>query len=102
MGLSVEARRKLLHWLEHGSDIERRHARARLAIDVARDPSGPPPAPVSAAAIAALSAVKACPHRSRDAGCGCSGHRCAVGKGRDGIVTHRDCLSCVGLAIEPA
>jgi hypothetical protein len=39
--------------------------------------------------------IRACPHRTRDEGCGCSGHRCGLGKGRDGLVTSRDCLACV-------
>lgn len=39
--------------------------------------------------------AKACEHRSRDAGCGCSGYRCAAGRGRGGIVNDWDCLRCL-------
>jgi hypothetical protein len=38
--------------------------------------------PPASESIAAMKKVKECPHRSRDEGCGCSGHRCALGKGR--------------------
>lgn len=42
-----------------------------------------------------MTQVLRCPHRSRDSGCGCTGHRCGLGKGRDGIVSTYDCLACV-------
>ncbi len=43
-------------------------------------------------ALALHQLVTRCPYRSRDAACGCSGHRCGL---RSAIVSHRDCLDCV-------
>ncbi len=45
--------------------------------------------------LAILNQIKACPYRSRDSGCGCAGMRCALGKGKSGIVSFNDCLTCV-------
>ena len=39
-----------------------------------------------------LHLVKLCPYRSRDADCGCTGHRCGL---RSALVSHLDCLECV-------
>jgi hypothetical protein len=44
--------------------------------------------------LALLRLVNSCPYRSRDAACGCSGHRCAL-RTATPIVSHRDCLDCV-------
>lgn len=44
--------------------------------------------------------AKECPHRSRDVGCGCSGNRCAAGKGRNGLVNDWDCLKCLAYVDE--
>jgi hypothetical protein len=55
--------------------------------------------PPAAESVAALRKIKECPHRSRDTGCGCNGHRCALGKGKAGLVAHRDCMACVGLPV---
>jgi hypothetical protein len=55
--------------------------------------------PTPSEAFKAMNLVRACPHRSRDEGCGCSGARCALGKGKDGLVSHRECLVCVGLEV---
>jgi hypothetical protein len=42
-----------------------------------------------------LARMKACPDRdpTTNAGCGCA--LCARGKGRGGIVNHRDCFACL-------
>lgn len=91
-----------LMWVRWLSGRDRDHWRRvhdRLNGVVAPDQLVPPPVGES---VAALKLVRACPHRSRDEGCGCNGHRCALGKGRAGLVTHRDCLACVGLAVSPA
>ena len=51
--------------------------------------------------IASLKRMKACPHRTKRADCGCSGlAMCGLGKGRAGLVNHRDCLDC--LSADPA
>jgi hypothetical protein len=42
-----------------------------------------------------VKAISLCRQRSVD-GCGCGGRgRCGLGKGRDGIVYHPDCLACI-------
>jgi hypothetical protein len=47
-----------------------------------------------AESLALLRLVNACPYRSRDAACGCSGHKCAL-RTASPIVSHIDCLDCV-------
>lgn len=79
-------------WLVSDDPVERTHAAWRLAQpDVL--PPGPDPIPL-AESLALLRLVNACPYRSRDAGCGCSGHRCAL-RTTSPIVSHIDCLDCV-------
>lgn len=100
LGMSPTLRAKMEHWRDHGTATEKAHAAARLAMpDAGSGGSGtivPPPDPRG---FRAWRLVLACPHRSRDAGCGCSGYRCGLGKGRGGLVAHRDCLACVGLPV---
>jgi hypothetical protein len=43
-----------------------------------------------------LRTMNACPHRSARTDCGCAGlGRCALGRGRDGLVNHLDCFACL-------
>lgn len=40
--------------------------------------------------------VAACPHRTVEPGCGCGGKsKCAIGKGKNGIVFELECMACV-------
>jgi hypothetical protein len=65
------------------------------------EPSGDPPAipparPTVVQALSTLERMKACPHRTSEAGCGCGGlARCLLGKGTDGLVNHADCFACL-------
>jgi hypothetical protein len=53
-----------------------------------------PPSPIPLTeSLALLRIVNACPYRSRDSKCGCSGHRCALRRDHP-IVTHLNCLDC--------
>lgn len=54
-----------------------------------------PHLPSPSAVLANIRAVKACPHWSNPA-CGCAQGKCALGKGRDGLVTYEECLRCLG------
>src|SRR4051812_48534782 len=46
--------------------------------------------------LALLRAMNACPQRAARTDCGCAGlGRCALGRGRDGLVNHRDCFACL-------
>ena len=47
-----------------------------------------------AESLALLRVVNLCQYRSRDAACGCTGHRCAL-RVTAPIVSHLDCLECV-------
>jgi hypothetical protein len=38
-------------------------------------------------------AMRACPFRSIDTGCGCAGGRCSLRHGA--VVSHRDCMDCL-------
>jgi hypothetical protein len=52
--------------------------------------------PSVAESLSVLERMKACPHRTDETGCGCGGMaRCALGKGRDGLVNHADCFACL-------
>ncbi|MBV8487519.1 MAG: hypothetical protein JO161_04520 [Planctomycetaceae bacterium] len=55
------------------------------------------PTSVSLAEIVLLiKEIKACPHRTGEAECGCAGlARCSLGKGYEGLVNHHDCLACL-------
>ena len=54
----------------------------------------PDPAPLIplAESLPLLRLVNLCSYRSRDAACGCTGHRCGL---RSALVSHLDCLDCV-------
>jgi len=54
---------------------------------------GPDPIPLAESLIL-LRLVNSCPYRSKDAACGCSGHRCAI-RTTSPIVSHLDCLECM-------
>jgi hypothetical protein len=56
-----------------------------------------PERPSVAESLRMVEAMKACPHRTAETGCGCGGMaRCALGKGRgDGLVNHADCFACL-------
>lgn len=46
--------------------------------------------------IALVERMKACPHWIPETECGCGGlARCALGRGRDGLVNHHDCFACL-------
>ena len=82
----------LLNWMEHGTDIQRRHAEWRLAQpDIL--PDAPDPIPL-AESLDLLRLVNSCLYRSRDAACGCSGFRCAL-RTVNPVVNHLECLECV-------
>jgi hypothetical protein len=49
--------------------------------------------PDVAETLALLRALKACPFRAVDIGCGCSGARCGLRRGA--IVNYQSCMSCV-------
>lgn len=48
-----------------------------------------------AGSIAMLKRMKACPHRSTPANCGCGVATCGLGKGRAGKVNHAECYECL-------
>jgi hypothetical protein len=72
------------------SDPERRDAWRARVIGMAR---GEAPRPSAAAALGLVARSKACPYRSTDAGCGCSGARCGLRGGA--TVSHVDCFACI-------
>jgi hypothetical protein len=47
----------------------------------------------TAVSVRLLAAMKQCPFRSVDPGCGCSGGRCALRHARP--VNHRECFACI-------
>lgn len=56
----------------------------------------PPIRPSVAESLSVLERMRACPHRTAEASCGCGGMAtCALGKGRDGLASHRDCFACL-------
>jgi hypothetical protein len=69
----------------------------RLILSMAGHPD---PLPLAALPLAEMlplvRKIAACPYRSRDAACGCSGHRCGLRFSQpSAIVSHIDCLDCV-------
>lgn len=46
-------------------------------------------------ALARVTQIKACPHWQASTTCGCGINLCALGKGNDGKVSHKDCLECL-------
>ena len=84
----------LTEWLVAGDDVQRRHARWRLS-QANSPPLASAPIPL-AESLELLRLVNLCPYRSRDAACGCSGHRCGLRFARPKpIVSHLDCLDCM-------
>ena len=49
--------------------------------------------------LARIAAMKACPDWVASSDCGCGNNRCALGKGRDGVVSHQDCFACLGFEV---
>jgi hypothetical protein len=46
--------------------------------------------------VVLIKEIKACPHRTDEADCGCAGlARCSLGQGYLGLVNHHDCLACL-------
>ena len=87
--MTPELRARLQEWLLSDDPVQRRHAIWRLAQpDILADESAPIPL---AESLPLLRLVNLCLYRSRDAACGCTGHRCAL---RSDLVTHLDCLDC--------
>ncbi|WP_165235373.1 hypothetical protein [Aquisphaera insulae] len=59
-------------------------------------PPPEPPRPAPDQVMGELKIVAHCPHRDERTDCGCGGlARCSLGKGRDGLVNHQDCLACL-------
>jgi len=94
--MAPEIRSMLERWLTSDNEFERTFARWQLQ-ENQQEPqtkkNDPAPVPL-AESLPLLRLVNACPYRSRDAACGCSGHRCAL-RVADPIVTHLDCMECV-------
>ena len=72
---------------------------SRWAAPGATEPTTPPPVPL-AESLALLRRIKACAARSK-APCGCQFGLCALGHGRDGVVTADDCRACPDLPPDP-
>jgi hypothetical protein len=92
--MTPELKAKFEQWLVSDSEVKRRHARFRLEQNLGSSKSNssvPIPLPES---LVLLRLVNSCPYRSRDAACGCSGHRCAL-RLTSPIVSHLNCLDCV-------
>lgn len=68
---------------------------------------GPPPImdeparPPVTESLILLERMKGCEHRTTETECGCGGlARCALGKGREGLVNHADCFACLQRPVE--
>lgn len=57
-------------------------------------------APTSAETMALIARMKACPHWVKRTDCGCGVNQCLAGKGKDGLVGHRDCFACLSSRTE--
>lgn len=67
---------------------------AAVAPDAARSAS--PLALKAAEVVVLIKEIKACPHRTDEADCGCAGlARCSLEKGYQGLVNYHDCLACL-------
>lgn len=59
----------------------------------------PPPTlpsnPTAAESLGLVARMRACPHWRARSDCGCGVNGCAIGKGRDGLVSHADCFACL-------
>lgn len=92
--MTPELKAMLLQWLETGTDVQRQHARARLAIEDGVNSDVNPPhavAPLSSSLRAVHLGFRRCLYSSHE-GCGCTGTRC-YRHGR--IVGLPDCISCL-------
>src|SRR5262245_10826916 len=71
--------------------------RYRATLEAYPDVPEPEPAPMPVAeSLDLLEEMKLCPNRTPETECGCGGlARCALGKGRDGLVNHADCFACL-------
>jgi hypothetical protein len=82
-------------------DVTQRDAYRSLLIRIATGapesslpkPEPAPDLPSVAESIDLIRQMRACPYRSVDAGCGCSGGRCALRGGA--MVGHIDCFDCL-------
>lgn len=97
--MTNENRSLFEHWLEHGTPVQRDHARRALArfqggiVESALQPEGKG---IWAAGVRKLNLMKACDYRLSESDCGCGGlARCLLGKGRDSLVNHFDCFDCL-------
>ena len=68
-----------------------KHICGRSALGAA--PARPAGSMPAAESIALTRRMNACPYRSRDAGCGCSGGRCSLRGGA--VVSHLECFPCL-------
>ena len=78
---------------EPADPVKLRHICARSAGVVPRPTSPGPETRGLAETIALVKAMKACPFRSTDPGCGCAGGRCSLRRGS--VVSHPDCFDCL-------
>ncbi len=56
-------------------------------------PTHDPARPAVFESLALVKAMRECPFRSTDSGCGCAGGRCSLRRGA--IVSHPDCFDCL-------
>jgi len=89
--MTLELEATLKKWLVSADPVQRRHAELRLA-EANLIPSGPVPIPL-AESLVLFQIIHGCLYRSRDAACGCTGHRCGLRSAA--LVSHLDCLECV-------
>jgi hypothetical protein len=88
-------------WLcsDENPDAQSREDHRRLMVQIATGDPAPAGAVSDQARMPATDALRllarmnACPSRTRDAVCGCSGARCAERGGA--IVSHIDCFTCL-------
>jgi hypothetical protein len=78
--------------LEHPDPSVREGYRG-LVRGLAAGPPAASPAAGVAESVRLVGAMKRCPYRARDKGCGCSGSRCALRPAS--IVSHLDCFACI-------
>ena len=97
--MTPELHAMLTGWLANGTEAQQAHARYRLSLPDADHYAGAgkpiEPRPTVAEALALLTAIRSCPHLgpAPPGHCGCLG-TCGLGRGRNGLVAHHDCLAC--------
>lgn len=91
--MSPELRAMLEAWLQSGSEMQRRHAAARLAMSdtPSRRPDPVPLTPVSSSIRAVKLGFRRCLYSTHE-GCGCSGTHCHH---LNRVVSLPDCISCL-------